>query len=263
MRSKHAGERLTAAEERSLLIRWRDDGDVDARNRVIAAHRDLAAREAANAAARGFASFDDLFQEATIGLVRAADAFNPALGWRFGTLAIHYVREHIRRFVNKYAAAVSLPASGDTRALVRRITAIRATDPEASADTIAAETGAVAETVADLMRALDAPQSLNVDDGDFEANRAGVELVDPETADGENAHIRRLDLSSASDELRELVAELPENERIIIETLHLRSKPGLKRDLSERLNVCVSTIRKTEQRAISRIRSAMIERRSA
>lgn len=85
---------LTHQEEGALARAWRQRGDVEARNRLISAHRGFAYSCARNFS-RGRGDIEDLRQEAVLGLMDAADRFDPDLGWRFSTYAAWWIRSRI------------------------------------------------------------------------------------------------------------------------------------------------------------------------
>ncbi len=103
---------LTAAEERALA--WRvKAGDALARDELIGANLRLVVR-----IARGFTHLgrrvgldsDDLIGHGNVGLVNAADRFDPAEGCRFSTYAIHWISMRIRRAIVDQAAPVRVPS---------------------------------------------------------------------------------------------------------------------------------------------------------
>ena len=97
----HAAERapiLTPEEERSLAVRLRDDGDVEAAQRLILSHLRLVI-----SIARGFLGYGlpyaDLIQEGNIGLMKAIRHYDPDRGARLMTFAVHWIRSEIQEYI--------------------------------------------------------------------------------------------------------------------------------------------------------------------
>jgi RNA polymerase primary sigma factor len=98
---------LSAAEERSLAEATAR-GDTSARARLIRANLRLVVRIARDFQGRGL-SMDDLVGEGNLGLIRAADLFDPSHGARFGTYASYWIKQAIRDAVIKTASTIRLP----------------------------------------------------------------------------------------------------------------------------------------------------------
>jgi RNA polymerase sigma-32 factor len=101
---------LEADEELALVRRWREDRDLTARNKLINAHLKLALRMASKY--RDAMDLDDLFSEATNGLIQATDAFDPDRGARFATCAQYWIKAALNQYVDRNRNIVK-PRSGD------------------------------------------------------------------------------------------------------------------------------------------------------
>lgn len=88
---------LTAAEERQLACRIAD-GDAEARDLLVRANLRLVVSVARHHVGRGV-DMPDLIAEGNLGLIRAADKFDPSHGTRFSTYATWWVRQAIQRAV--------------------------------------------------------------------------------------------------------------------------------------------------------------------
>jgi RNA polymerase primary sigma factor len=99
---------LTATEERALaegIAR----GDDQARTRMIQANLRLVVKIAQDYVGRGIV-LDDLIGEGNLGLIRAAEEFDPRFGTRFSTYASYWIKEAIRRALMNTAPTIRLPA---------------------------------------------------------------------------------------------------------------------------------------------------------
>lgn len=73
-------------------------------------HRGLAALVAKKYSSKGRLPFDDLFQEAMLGVVRASEKFDPSFGCAFSTYANWWIRAYIKKWIRDKSRQVRLPA---------------------------------------------------------------------------------------------------------------------------------------------------------
>jgi len=96
--------------EAALVLRFRDQGDTQARDTLVRYHLRMA-RSFARHYARHGSSFDDLVQEASLALLRAAESFDPGRSVRFSTYAAYWIRARLQRAVAKWRShAYTAPA---------------------------------------------------------------------------------------------------------------------------------------------------------
>ena len=100
-------ERLTAESEVELAIRVQA-GDKKARDRFVTAFMGLAVSVARRYRGRGI-PMEDLIQEASIGLVKAVDRFDPDKGVRFSTYADYWIKKAINEALHDRARVIRLP----------------------------------------------------------------------------------------------------------------------------------------------------------
>jgi len=99
---------LGAAEEQDLA--WRiEEGDAEARDHLVRANLRLVVNISRAYAGRGLA-LEDLIAEGNLGLMRAAEGFDPSLGVRFSTYACYWVKQSIKRALLNTGKTVRVPA---------------------------------------------------------------------------------------------------------------------------------------------------------
>ena len=113
----HAAERapiLTPEEERSLAVRLRDDGDVEAAQRLILSHLRLVI-----SIARGFLGYGlpyaDLIQAGNIGLMKAIRHYDPDRGARLMRFAVDWIRSEIQEYIIRNWRIVKLATTKNQR----------------------------------------------------------------------------------------------------------------------------------------------------
>src|SRR3954469_23146902 len=102
------GTLLSAEEERGLAEAI-SRGDRDARVRLIRANLRLVVKIARDYAGRGM-GLEDLIGEGNLGLIRAAEAFDPRFGTRFSPYASYWIKQAIRHALTNTTATIRLPA---------------------------------------------------------------------------------------------------------------------------------------------------------
>jgi RNA polymerase primary sigma factor len=156
------------------------------RERFLAANQGLVAhvveRYLGNAASR-----QDLMQEGNIGLLRGIEKFDPRRGGRFGTYAVWWIRQGVRRAIANQGRMIRIPvhAVASRYALDRasqRVVAQSGREP--TRGELASATGLRLEAVVRLLDVAQEPLSLDAPRGP-ETTLCGLDgLVDPSTEDG-------------------------------------------------------------------------------
>lgn len=98
---------LTADEEKELFIKYQN-GDQQAREKLISSNLRLVVKIAKAYDANY--SLPDLVQEGNIGLMKAIDKFNPALGYKLSTYATWWIKQSIIRAIDNYSRTIRIPA---------------------------------------------------------------------------------------------------------------------------------------------------------
>ena len=89
---------LTAEEERELAERLHYQGDLEAAKQLILSHLRFVAHIARNYSGYGLPQAD-LIQEGNIGLMKAVRRFNPEVGVRLVSFAVHWIKAEIHEYV--------------------------------------------------------------------------------------------------------------------------------------------------------------------
>ncbi|ATZ96329.1 MULTISPECIES: RNA polymerase sigma factor RpoH [Dickeya] len=98
IRAANAYPMLTAEEERALAERLHYHGDLDAAKQLILSHLRFVIHVARNYSGYGLPQAD-LIQEGNIGLMKAVRRFNPDVGVRLVSFAVHWIKAEIHEYV--------------------------------------------------------------------------------------------------------------------------------------------------------------------
>ena len=99
---------LTAADERELALAI-GKGDTRARDHMVRANLRLVVNIARGYSGKGL-SLQDLIEEGNLGLLRAVEGFDPAVGTRFSTYASYWIKQSIKRALINTAKTIRIPA---------------------------------------------------------------------------------------------------------------------------------------------------------
>ncbi len=99
---------LNAQEEKDLAVRI-GEGDSAARDRMVRANLRLVVNIARGYSGKGL-SLQDLIEEGNLGLLRAVEGFDPAVGTRFSTYASYWIKQSIKRALINTGKTIRIPA---------------------------------------------------------------------------------------------------------------------------------------------------------
>lgn len=116
-----AYELLPFDKEKELTQRSKN-GDMEARNELVAHNMRLVVSIARKYKGVGL-HFQDLIQEGSIGLMKAAEKFNPDLGYRFSTYATYWIKQAISRAIAEQNRVIRVPVHMiDLASKVKKVT---------------------------------------------------------------------------------------------------------------------------------------------
>jgi RNA polymerase primary sigma factor len=241
------GRLLTHEEEIDLGRRARG-GDETARSKLIEKNLRLVIPMAKKYRGMGL-PFGDLIQEGNIGLMRAADKFDPEKGFRFSTYATWWIRQAVQRAVADKGRTIRIPVhmGEKIRKMARTYNELSAqlgrepTDEEV-AERLSWDVDRVKEVKSAIPDATSLNQPLSSDEGTSELG----DFVEDERESGVAAEVvRKLEKRR----LMESVAGLPERQRrVLVRRYGLDGeKPATLADLSEELGVSRERVRQLQR----------------
>lgn len=245
---------LLSAEEEQTLARAARAGDADARRRLSEANLRLVVSVAKRYAGRGL-PFLDLIQEGNLGLMKAAEKFEPDRGFKLSTYATWWIRQSITRAIADQGRTIRIPVH-----LVEHINRVRKTagellrknGREPTAEEIAVRLEMEPDRVRELLQLAQEPVSLETPVGEEEDAHLEDFIQDEEAGipvDEAGRQLLRRELMSV------LKSLTPREERVI--TLRFGLDDGQPRTLEElgkEFNVTRERIRQIEAKALRKLR---------
>ena len=256
---------LEAEVELDLTQRWRDRRDRVALDALLGSHLRLVVKHARNASGYGL-PFADLIAEGNIGLMRAAERFDPDLGNRFATYASWWIMAAIKRYVMQNAHIVRLGTTAAQKKLFFNLRRLKAAHGDIGGESVAPE---VARSIAEELD-ISLAEVLEMDGRMSRPDRslnmpAAVEseltlqdtLVD-ESPGPEETIMAADELARRRAMMPGAMAGLSPRERDILTQRHIEEERPTLETLSRKYGVSRERIRQIEAAAMAKFRKAML-----
>ena len=265
-RTAMAAEMLDAETELALARAWRDRRHEASLHRLVNAYMRLAVSMASKYRRYG-APMADLVQEAGVGLMKAAEKFDPERGVRFSTYAVWWIKASIQDYVMRNWSLVRTGSTSSQKALFFNLRRVRAKfereagaageaiDPVALREKIAEEVGVPLRDVEMMDARLSGSDfSLNAQQAG-EEGREWVETLEDDGPQAEETVSRRADNDKARGWLADALNALPVRERVIIVERKLRDDPRTLESLGAEFGLSKERIRQLEAQALRKMRT--------
>ncbi len=265
-------ELLDAETEARLAYAWRDQHDEAALHRLITAYMRLAISMAAKFRRYG-APMNDLIQEASVGLMKAADKFDPDRGVRFSTYAIWWIRAGIQDYVMRNWSLVRTGSTAAQKSLffnMKRVQAKVEREAAARGETldqhqlrqmVASEVGvSLADVEMMTGRLSGSDYSLNATKGSDDTGREWVDSLEDSGVQAEELVTNRHDGDRLREWLVQALGDLTARERFIVTERKLRETARTLESLGDELGLSKERGRQLEAAAFAKMRRALESR---
>ncbi|MDX1527696.1 MAG: RNA polymerase sigma factor RpoH [Gammaproteobacteria bacterium] len=253
---------LSAEQERELAERYRRDNDLDAAWQLVLSHLRFVVR-----IARGYSGYGlpeaDLIQEGNIGLMKAVKRFDPSVGVRLVSFAVHWIRAEIHEFILRNWRIVKVATTKAQRKLFFNLRSAKKRlgwMNKEEVDAVAEDLGVNSATVMEMEQRLNAhdasfdPQVSQDGDGDYLAPSGYLE--DLRFEPGQQAEDDDWE-NHSGDRLEQAMSRLDERSRVIIEKRWLTEDKTTLQELADRYGVSAERIRQLEKNAIKKLKTTM------
>lgn len=263
MSAVHAIPMLSAEEERELAEKYVIFQDVDAARRLIMAHLRFVVYIAKSYSGYGL-SQADIIQEGNIGLMKAVKRFDPSLGVRLVSFAVHWIKAEIHEFVLKNWRIVKVATTKAQRKLffnLRRSKKTLGLLTESEIKNVASGLKVLPSDVREMEGRL-----LAVDtsfDGLLDADTDDKKFVPSqylEDADADPAlQLEQHNWEGASaDRLYQALDQLDARSRDILESRWLVENKLTLHELAEKYHISAERIRQIEKQAMQKLQESLV-----
>ena len=252
---------LSAEEERALALRLREDEDIDAARKLVMSHLRFVVHIAKSYSGYGLPQAD-LIQEGNIGLMKAVKRFDPSVGVRLVSFAVHWIKAEIHEFVLKNWRIVKVATTKAQRKLffnLRKAKKRLGWFTHEEVKTVADELGVSTKEVLQMearMSSQDQAFDLSADD-DESGSFAPVQYLEDKSADVETTVISDDWDANATKRLYSAIKTLDERSQHIIETRWLADDKTTLQDLADKYQVSAERVRQIEKNAMKKLQAAM------
>jgi RNA polymerase sigma-32 factor len=255
---------LSAERERELALRLRDRDDLEAARELVVSHLRFVVK-----IARGYSGYGlplaDLIQEGGIGLMKAVRRFDPDVGVRLVSFAVHWVRAEIHEFILRNWRIVKVATTKAQRKLFFNLRSSKKRlgwFSREEIESVANDLGVKPETVVEMESRLSGQDVsfdpvVSADDDDDASWAPAAYLSAPGTADPAQL-LEQSDWEQQSgDRLREALEQLDERARTILQERWMTDRKATLHELAEQFQVSAERIRQLESNAIAKLKKLM------
>ncbi|MFA6053060.1 MAG: RNA polymerase sigma factor RpoH [Methylobacter sp.] len=255
--------KLTVEQERELALRFRDKGDLEAARELVMTNLRFVVHVARGYSGYGL-SMPDIIQEGNVGLMKAVKRFDPDVGVRLVSFAVHWIKAEIHEYVIKNWGIVKIATTKAQRKLFFNLRKSKQdlgwlSNDEAVA--IAKDLDVDVSAVYEMEKRLGSPDM----SFDMPADEAAEESYVAPPASYLQQHgadpavlLENSDWEGhEQDLLSGALAKLDERSLDILSSRWLADEKATLHELAERYNVSAERIRQLEQNAMKKLKAAV------
>jgi RNA polymerase sigma-32 factor len=252
---------LTVEEERSLAVRLREHNDLEAARKLVTSHLRFVIR-----IARGYLGYGlplpDLIQEGSVGLMKAVRRFEPEVGVRLVSFAVHWIRAEIHEYILRNWRIVKVATTKAQRKLFFNLRSAKKRlgwFSREEVEGVAKDLGVKPETVLEMeARLSNHDMAFDGHDSDDDDSSVSPAAYLPDMRMEPASHLERLD--SATNERERLYAALEgldDRSKTILQARWLSEKKSTLHELAEQFGVSAERIRQVEKNAMNKLKAQL------
>lgn len=255
---------LSAEEELDYAERFHSEGDLESARHLVLAHLRYVVK-----VARGYLGYglplNDLIQEGNVGLMKAVKRFDPKMGVRLVSFAVHWIKAEIHEFVLRNWRIVKIATTKAQRKLFfnrgkmkKRLGWFNSEE----VDAVARDLGVSREEVLVMeqrLNAMDTSYDAPVSDDDDEAFKAPAHYLHDEHSDPAYLIEKERAGVQGRDQLFHALECLDERSQDILQQRWLTDDKVTLHDLADKYGVSAERVRQLEKNAMKKLREYMEE----
>jgi RNA polymerase sigma-32 factor len=250
---------LSADEEFELATRLRETNDLDAARRLVLSHLRFVVH-----VARGYAGYGlqlgDLIQEGNVGLMKAVRRFDPNVGVRLVSFAVHWIRAEIHEFVLRNWRLVRVATTKAQRKLffnLRRAKKHLGWLSKEETEAVAADLGVTPRDVTEMEQRLSGRDLAFDPDPEEDEDFAPATYLPSPNSDPAQSVERENAGTNDHERLTAALAKLDERSRMILSRRWLAESKATLHELAAEYGVSAERIRQIEANAIGKLKKQL------
>ncbi|WP_105255802.1 RNA polymerase sigma factor RpoH [Pseudoalteromonas sp. T1lg75] len=255
---------LEAEEERRLATRLQDEGDLSAAKQLIMSHLRFVAHIAKSYSGYGLPQAD-LIQEGNIGLMKAVKRFDPSVGVRLVSFAVHWIKAEIHEYVLKNWRIVKVATTKAQRKLffnLRKNKKRLGWFNQEEVTTVANELGVSEKEVREMesrMSGQDMGFDLTNDEDDSSVGQSysPVQYLTDNSSDLAESVEQEQWQEQSHTRLFSALKTLDERSQDIVSSRWLADEKATLQELAEKYQVSAERVRQLEKSAMKKLQNAM------
>ncbi|PCI59212.1 MAG: RNA polymerase sigma factor RpoH [Gammaproteobacteria bacterium] len=255
---------LTAEREQELATRLYNEGDLSSAQELIMSHLRFVVH-----VAKGYAGYGlpqaDLIQEGNVGLMKAVKRFNPEVGVRLVSFAVHWIKAEIHEFVLRNWRIVKVATTKAQRKLFFNLRKNKKRLGWFSKDEVTNVAEALGVTTKDVM---EMESRLSNQDQAFELSNddddSGIGSFSPAQylEDKQSDLLTLVENDNREDhghrQLSAAMVHLDERSKDIIQTRWLNDGKATLQELANKYQISAERVRQLEKNALNKLKGAMV-----
>jgi RNA polymerase sigma-32 factor len=252
---------LSKEDEIALAVRFRAEADLDAARQLVLSHLRFVVH-----IARGYLGYGlpmgDLVQEGNVGLMKAVKRFDPAVGVRLVSFAVHWIRAEIHEYVLRNWRLVKVATTKSQRKLffnLRKMKKNLAWLSEAETAAVARDLGVDVSDVREMEQRLSA-RDMSFDpapESDEEETYSPAMYLPANNADPAIEVENEEWEESSTERLSVALEKLDERSRSILKRRWMTDDKATLHELADEYGISAERVRQVESNAINKLRGLM------
>jgi RNA polymerase sigma-32 factor len=253
---------LTQEQEQELARQYYYDDDVDAARQLVLAHLRFVVHMAKTYSGYGL-SQADLIQEGNVGLMKAVKRFNPEVGVRLVSFAVHWIKAEMHEYILRNWRIVKVATTKAQRKLFfnlrsskKRLGWLNNAETQAVADDLGVD-AKVVQQMEGRMSAYDTSFDADADADDDTAYRAPAFYLEDQNSDLANQVSDAEWEEATNNSLHTAMAELDDRSKDILNSRWLTDDKATLHELADKYGISAERIRQLEKNAMNKIKAKM------
>ena len=254
---------LSAEQEHGLAVRWHERQDLEAAHQLVLSHLRFVVR-----IARGYSGYglpqNDLIQEGSVGLMKAVRRFDPSMGVRLVSFAVHWIKAEMHEYILRNWRIVKVATTKAQRKLFFNLRSAKKRlgwFSQEGIEGVAEDLGVKPETVLEMEARMSnydvAFDPLDSDEEETASFTPAAYLAD--LREEPSTLLEAADTAEHEHEqLGAALAELDERSRDILQRRWLNEEKEALHELAAEYGVSAERIRQIEKAAMKKLRLAMV-----